>query len=110
MVVRQILVSDISDEPDAVTTPFGYDDVAREIDLTRSELDEFEVLLRPYIAVARKISEPTQRKRRVPETTAEERAEIRAWARDEGLRITGWGQVPLTIFAAYQAAHDPQGR
>jgi hypothetical protein len=33
--------------------------------------------------------------------------ELRAWARQNGFTVSGRGRLPVTVIAAYRAAHQP---
>lgn len=103
MTTRTLIVSDLSGEPNAETVSIGWRSNWYEADLTKSERAELEQMLAPYIAAARKpAKKPTNRF--VPETTYEEREEIRAWARNQGYAVADYGMVPKKIYRAYQAA------
>lgn len=107
MATRTVHVSDISGEPEAVTATIGVDGVWHEVDLTETEKDELQQIIAPYVSAGRRIG-PTlsQKKKLVPDTTVEERDEIRAWARDNGYELAEYGRIPKKIFAAYNNAHS----
>lgn len=110
MATRTVHISDLSGEPDAETFTLGLDRTWYEVDLTPSEQDEVRQLLDPYLEAGRKIG-PTleNRQRVVPETTVEEREEIRAWAKENHYKLAEYGRIPKKIFAAYKAAHQTPG-
>lgn len=60
----------------------------------------------PFAAGRRVLSDETARKRQMPETTPEEREEIRSWAQDQGHEFDVRGRVPKKIMPAYDKAHD----
>lgn len=107
----RVVESDMSGEPDAETTVIGLRGEVLEIDLTAAERVTLDEILAPYIERGRRLGPMTARAltpRRVPESTPEERAAIRAWARAEGHEVAGRGQIPNAIVRAFRAAH-PQG-
>lgn len=109
MTTRTIFESDLSGEPDAITTNIGFEDSWYEVDLTESERAELEGFLSTYLAKARKVGvriKRTDHKSDVPETTVDERERIRAWARENGYEPSSFGRIPKRIFGAYQRAHD----
>jgi hypothetical protein len=110
MVSRNVVVteSDISGKPNAATVTFCVADTWYEVDLTDDEQQGFEQALQPYLEVSRKSGQKTAAKRVVLETTAEEREQIRAWAKEEGLEVAERGQIPKNILKAYDKAHDIQ--
>lgn len=108
----QVVESDLSGEPGAETTLLGIKGEVLELDMTPAERAALEQVLAPYIAKGRRLGPMSARPstpRRVPETTPEERAEIRAWAKGEGYEVADHGQIPNAIVKAYRAAHPETG-
>lgn len=104
----QVIESDLSGEPGAETTLLGLKGVVMELDLTAGERAKLDEVLAPYIARGRKLGPMTSRPatpRKVPVSTPEERAEIRAWAKAEGYEIADRGQIPNAVVKAYRTAH-----
>lgn len=106
MAIRHIVESDISGAPDAATITFGLDDTWYEVDLTQEERKKLEKAFAEYVKVGRKSSKRTVGNRVVPDTTPEERDEIRAWARDNGYELADFGKIPNKIYYAYMEAHE----
>lgn len=103
----QVVESDLSGEPGAETTLIGLKGEVMELDLTAAERAALDEVLAPYIARGRRLGPMTAKAfapRKVPESTAEERAEIRAWARAEGYEVTPFGQIPNKVVKAYREA------
>lgn len=109
MATRTVHVSDLSGEPDAATVTIGFDKTWSEIDLTDGERDELQRLLQSYLSAGRKIGPTLNRKRVVPETTVEEREEIRTWAKANEYQLAEYGRIPKKILAAYNQAHSGPG-
>ncbi|MDQ1031328.1 hypothetical protein QF035_008910 [Streptomyces umbrinus] len=106
MAIRSIVESDLSGKPDAATQTFGLGDTWYEIDLTPEEQKKLEEALKPYLKVGRKAEKTTPAKKRVvPETTPEERDEIRAWGKKNGYEFAGRGRIPKMIMKAFDEAH-----
>jgi hypothetical protein len=110
MVTKNITVveSDLSGEPGAEPTLIGLRGEVLELDLTSDERRRMDEVFAPYIAKARRLGPMTGRSvapRRVPESTPEQRAEIRAWAEAEGYEIARRGQIPNKVVSAFRAAH-----
>lgn len=103
----QVIESDLSGEPGAETTLIGLKGQVMELDLTAAERAALDEVLAPYIARGRRLG-PMMAKpfapRRVPESTTEERAAIRAWARSEGYEVAPFGQIPNKVVKAFMAA------
>lgn len=106
MATRTFHISDLSGEPDAENFTLGLDRTWYAVDLTPSEQDEVRELLDRYLEAGRKIGPTLESRRRVvPDTTVEEREEIRAWAKENDYKLAEYGRIPKKIFAAYKAAH-----
>lgn len=112
MAKREVFESDISGKPDAATVTFGLEGEWYEIDLTDDERKQLETKLRSYLAKGRKAApKQPEKKPVVPETTAEERANIRAWGRENGFQFAEAGRIPKGLQAAYDKAHkNSRGR
>ncbi|MFD2024113.1 histone-like nucleoid-structuring protein Lsr2 [Promicromonospora aerolata] len=105
MAIKTIVESDISGQSDAATVTFGLGNTWFEVDLTEDEQKELEQALAPFVKAGRKAGQSTKKKRATPETTVEERAKIRAWAREQGHEVTEFGRIPRKIIDAYREAH-----
>lgn len=109
MAIRRVVASDLSGQLDAATVTFSFGDAAYEVDLTDEEKRDlersFQRSLEPYIKVGRKV-DPPRVIRDEPKTTAEERVQIRAWAREQNLEVTDFGRIPAKIIYAYRDAHE----
>lgn len=105
MAIRSVVESDLSGKTDASTFTFGVGDVWYEIDLTKDERQKFEESLKGYVAKGRKASKDQPKKRFVPETTSEERAQIREWGREHSFEFAERGKIPKALQKAYDEAH-----
>lgn len=108
MSTKNLIVSDLSGRPDAVPTSFGYAGTWYEIDLTAAEYEELERCMSAYLDAARRVGTAVVKplpQRFVPDTTPVERSAIRVWARENGHRLSSYGQIPNAIHSAYAAAH-----
>lgn len=106
MAIKSVVESDLSGKQGASTFTFAVGDTMYEIDLTKEERDEFENYLRGYAKKGRKASLEGTKKPVVPETTAEERVEIRNWGRENGFEVPERGKIPKEVQRAYDKAHD----
>ncbi|MGI8307001.1 histone-like nucleoid-structuring protein Lsr2 [Saccharopolyspora hattusasensis] len=105
MAKREVVESDISGKPDATTVTFGLADTWYEIDLTEDEKKKLEATLKTYLSKGRKAQKKGEKKQVVPETTPEEREQIRAWAKEQGFEFAERGRIPKSVQAAYDKAH-----
>ncbi|QNE18117.1 Lsr2 family protein [Kribbella qitaiheensis] len=110
MAKREVLESDISGELGAVTFTFGVEGTWYEIDLTDDEKKQLETQLRSYVERGRETAERkrTLAKPLVPETTVEERAQVREWGRKNGFQFAAAGRIPKDLQTAYDKAHKIQ--
>ncbi|KOT51128.1 MULTISPECIES: histone-like nucleoid-structuring protein Lsr2 [Streptomyces] len=105
MAIQNVIVSDLSRKPDASTVSFGLGGMWYEIDLSPDEQEELAEKLKPYVKVGRKAGTTLVKKRVVPKTTAEERAKIREWAREQGYEVNERGRILKDVMKAYDEAH-----
>jgi Lsr2 len=100
-----VLTDDIDGSPANETVSFGIDGVHYEIDLTAGHAAELRVALEPYIAVARKAGGPPRRAASAARPARHDQSDVRTWARENGLQISGRGRIPAEVIARYEAAH-----
>ena len=100
--ITVVLEDDLDGGPADETVRFGIDGTGYEIDLSTSNATAFRRQLAPYIEHARRAG---TRKR--PGRTVASRArsaDIRAWARDQGIALSDRGRIPADVVEQYQAA------
>lgn len=107
--VEVLLIDDLEGGSADETVRFGLDGVSYEIDLSDGNAAQLREALTPYVQRARKSSTRTTRGRgssRGRGTSSRERsAEIRSWARQQGISVNERGRIPSWIVEKYQAAH-----
>ncbi|OYO14024.1 Lsr2 dimerization domain-containing protein [Enemella evansiae] len=102
MATKHLTVSDLSGEPGAATVQLALGSERRDVDLTEAERAELDDLLRPYLSAGRRAEQAAPKPNRdIPVTTAEERAAIRKWARENGFELADRGMIPKEIYRAY---------
>ncbi len=80
-----------------------------EIDLSKKNAARFRQQLAPFIEHARRAGAV----RRGPARTAASRQrsrDIRAWAHEQGIRLSDRGRIPAEIYAQYEAARGTSRR
>lgn len=112
--------TDGSESPDVTTVLFGYDGTDYEIDLSGENKDILEKRLAQFIASARRLGRsthhpspnghtPTAGRRRSAAARSgpsrERSADIRAWAKDRGVKVSERGRIPQAVVADYEASH-----
>lgn len=105
------LVDDLDGQPidgedGGGTVQFALQGRHYELDLRAANLAKLEDAVAPFIGVARasktstSSSSPAPRRRK----STTELAEIREWARSQGIAVSGYGRVPAEVRAAYVAS------
>ena len=87
------------------TVAFSFDGTAYEIDVCTSHAKELHDRFSEYTDNARKVSGTGRRRRARSGPGRERSAEIRAWARTHGHKVSERGRIPATIIAEYEASH-----
>jgi hypothetical protein len=98
------LEDDLDGGPADEMVRFGLGGIDYEIDLNTKNANAFRRQLAPFIEHARKTG-PGQRRR--PGRTVSSRehsADIRAWAKDQGITVSERGRIPASVAERYDAA------
>ncbi|SRR5712691_10128892 len=98
------LEDDIDGSTADETMWFGVGGAEYEIDLSAANARRFRDQLAPFIEHARKIS--LRQRTRAGRSTADRRAsaEVRAWAVENGIKISERGRIPANVTAQYELA------
>lgn len=109
------LVDDLDGSEAQETVAFGLDGASYEIDLSGEHADALRDALAQYVGAARKADSGNGRRsggRRgsggssSPSGGDRQRtAQIRSWAREQGMDVNERGRIPNQIVQAYDAAH-----
>lgn len=102
--VRVIITDDLDGSTDAETLSFALDGITYEIDLGKDNRAKLEALFAPYIAAARRVSGRNRRSASRP-ARGPDQASVRAWAREQGLRVSDRGRISADVMQQYEAAH-----
>lgn len=90
------------------TVHFSLNGTAYEIDLNTAHAEELRKALEPYVAAGRKAgssSSPRASASRKRPARNPEVAAIRAWANENGHKLSERGRIPAQVVEAYNAAH-----
>jgi len=104
--IAVVMTDDLDGSPAAGTVMFGVNGVTYEIDLSEQNRARMERELAPYVAAGRRVSRSQRRASagRPPGPRAD-RAVVRAWAKDNGLKISERGRISAEVISQYEAAH-----
>jgi hypothetical protein len=101
----QVLYVDDIDGSDAEgTVRFSFGGTDYEIDLNKEHADQFAEAIGPFVAAARKMS-LSRRSARAARAGRPNLSNVRAWARDQGIKVSDRGRIPADVLAKYNAAH-----
>lgn len=112
--VQVLLVCDLHDDdvPGAETVAFAVDGGAYEIDLCDEHAEQLRDSFAPFVGAARRVGGRTGGRRggrgRAAGGPAGDRqriADIRAWAKSKGLKVSERGRVAASVIEQYDAEH-----
>ncbi|MEU2880796.1 Lsr2 family protein [Streptomyces sp. NPDC007070] len=106
--VQVLLVDDLDGGEADETVTFALDGKTYEIDLTTANADKLRGLLEPYLKHGRRTggrSSGGRGKARAASGSSQDTAQIRAWAKENGLEVNDRGRVPASIREAYEKAN-----
>jgi len=100
--VTVALEDDLDGGPADETVRFAVGGTAYEIDLNNKNARAFRKQLAPFVEHARRAG----RGQRRPRTSSSRRrsGDIRAWAKGQGIAVSGRGRIPASVVARYEAA------
>ena len=98
------LEDDLDGGPAEETVRFAVGGTEYEIDLNRKNARAFRRKLAPFIEHARKAGRGQRRRPARPGPGGERAGDIRAWASQQGIAVSGRGRIPASVVAQYEAA------
>ena len=99
-----LYVDDIDGSEAEGTVRFGFGGTDYEIDLNKEHADQFTEAVSPFIAAARKVSS-SRKPAKGARTARHDLSDVRAWARNQGIKVSTRGRIPADVLARYHAAH-----
>ena len=105
-IVSVVVNDDIDGSPNAETVSFGFDGVTYEIDLAEANRAKLDTAVAPYGAAARRVSRQRGRASAGRSNGVRvDRAAVRAWAKEHGLKVSERGRISAEVMQQYEAAH-----
>jgi hypothetical protein len=98
------LEDDIDGGPADETVRFGLGGAEYEIDLSTKNAAAFRQQLAPFIEHARRTGRGQRRRPGRTVSSRERSADIRAWAKDQGITVSDRGRIPASVAEQYEAA------
>ena len=102
-----VLEDDIDGGEAAETVRFSLDGVSYEIDLSAKNSGKLRDEFAKYVGAGRRVGGRAGRGRAAGSRGAgrNRSAQVREWARTEGLKVSDRGRIPADIVNKYDAAH-----
>ena len=104
-----VYVSDLSGteiaDNDAPTVHFSYDGTEYSIDLTSKEAEKFYKDMQPYLEAATKVTSKRNGTKRSTTKTGPNPADVRGWAKENGIDVPDRGRIPASVMDAYNSAN-----
>lgn len=96
------LEDDLEGGPADETVHFSFAGAEYEIDLSKENASRFRKELAPFVTYARAASRGRRRPAR-PASTRQRSADIRAWAKEQGIGVSDRGRIPVNVIERYEA-------
>ncbi|MDL4774041.1 MULTISPECIES: histone-like nucleoid-structuring protein Lsr2 [Thermomonosporaceae] len=103
--VQVLLVDDLDGGEADETVAFSIDGASYEIDLSGANAKKLRDSLQPFVEKSRKAGAATRRRRQRGASSRERSAEIRAWAKNNGIKVNERGRIPAHVIEQYEAGH-----
>jgi len=102
--VQTLFVDDLDGSAADATIRFGVDGTDYEIDLNAAHAKALSEALEKYIQAGRKVTGRRSVRGRRPTGGAPNSAEVRAWARSQGIKVSDRGRIPASVIASFKEA------
>jgi hypothetical protein len=104
--VQVIMTDDLDGGEAGETISFALDGKAYEIDLSEKNANKLRRTLHTYMESGRRLKATRGGRPAAHGAGGRERsAEIRAWARQSGIKVNDRGRIPANVVEQYEAAH-----
>jgi hypothetical protein len=104
--VQVLLVDDLDGGVASETVSFSLDGTAYQIDLSSDNANKLRKEFGQYIEHARRDGAGGRRRGRARTGPGrQESAQIRAWAKDQGFKVSERGRIPASVIAKYESVH-----
>ena len=106
--VQVLLVDDLDGATADETVSFSLDGVSYEIDLSSKNAAKMRDAFAGYVGSARRVggrSRGGRARSSARSGSGTDTAAIRAWAKEQGLKVSDRCRIPADVIAQYEAAH-----
>jgi hypothetical protein len=104
---QTVVIDDLDGSEAEGTVLFGLDGTHYEIDLNTDHARELRAALARYIDAGRKVTSTARRARRNERKAAAggmSNADVRSWAKAQGIQVKERGRIPADVIGRYRAA------
>ena len=88
-----------------LTRVFSLDGRDYEIDLCERHSQKFDEVLTRYREKARRVTGRVNRPKRRTAANRQRSADIRSWAKGNGIQVSDRGRIPAQVISKYDASH-----
>jgi hypothetical protein len=92
-------------EGEHMTRAFSLDGRDYEIDLCEKHSQKFDEVLSRFAEKARKVTNRVGKPKRRTTAHRQRSAEIRSWAKQNGMDVSDRGRIPANVIAKFEANH-----
>ena len=92
-------------EGEHLTRAFSLDGRDYEIDLCEKHSQKFDEVLTRFAEKARRVTGRVSRPKRRTAAHRQRSADIRAWAKRSGIKVSDRGRIPAQVITKYEASH-----
>lgn len=106
--VEVTLIDDIDGSKAARTVEFALEGAQYQIDLSEENIAALEKALAPYVEKAHRVPAAAGRGRRRAAASTDagaSAAQVRAWAAEQGIKVSPRGRIPAEVMDAFVQAH-----
>jgi hypothetical protein len=104
--VQTLFIDDLDGSEAQGTVQFGLDGTDYEIDLSAAHAEALRKALARYVEAARKVPVARRqgRARRQSSSNGVNNAQVREWARSQGVEVKERGRIPAELVVKFRAA------
>ena len=103
--VSVVVTDDLDGSPHAETVAFSFDGQSYEIDLSEKNIKKLKTSLQPFMDAGRRTAHRRVAKPARGGSPRIDRAAVRAWAAEQGLKVSERGRISAEVLSKYEATH-----
>jgi Lsr2 len=103
--VSVVVTDDLDGSPNAETVVFSFDGQSYEIDLSEKNVTKLKTSLQPFMDAGRRTAHRRAAKAGRSVSPRIDRAAVRAWAAEQGLKVSERGRISAEVLTKYEASH-----